>query len=78
MTGGMMNWHSILSQNTDQKLSSGGYHHHIANNIWQSNGAGKRDLDRSGLSFVQINDTRNVKTRVIDDPWGNEIRINKI
>ena len=78
-------WHDELAFDTVAKygskavfLSSGGYHHHIANNIWQSAGAGKRDLDRSGLSFVQINDTRDVKTRVIDDPWGNEIRINKI
>lgn len=59
-------------------LSSGGYHHHIANNIWQSAGAGKRDLDRSGLAFVQINDRRDGVTRIVEDPWGNEIRINKI
>ena len=78
-------WHSELGFNTVAKygskavfLSSGGYHHHIANNIWQSAGAGLREIDRSGLSFVQLNDTRDVQTRVVDDPWGNEIRINKI
>lgn len=59
-------------------LSSGGYHHHIANNVWQSEGAGKRDKDRTGLSFIQLNDTRDVQSRVIEDPWGNEVRINKI
>ncbi len=78
-------WHDELAFDTVAKygtkavfLSTGGYHHHIANNIWQSHGAEKRDPDRSGLSFVQINDMRAGKPRVVEDPWGNEIRINKI
>lgn len=78
-------WHDELDFETVAKygskavfLSSGGYHHHIANNIWQSAGAAKRDKDRSGLSFVQMNDSRDVQSRVVNDPWGNEIRINKI
>ncbi len=33
-------------------LSSGGYHHHLAANQWQSRGAGRRDPDRAGLSHV--------------------------
>ncbi len=31
-------------------LSSGGYHHHIAANIWHSRGAGPRDLPSTGLA----------------------------
>lgn len=78
-------WHNELGLETVAKygskaafLSSGGYHHHIANNIWQSAGAGKRDKDRSGLSFIQMNDSRDVESRIIEDPWGNEVRVNKI
>jgi len=35
-------------------LSSGGYHHHIAANVWHSAGAGRRDPDRAGLSWLAI------------------------
>jgi catechol 2,3-dioxygenase len=31
-------------------FSSGGYHHHIAANIWHSRGAGARDLPSTGLA----------------------------
>ena len=55
-------------------LSSGGYHHHIANNIWHSRGSGPRGRDRAGLSFVEMVDEKAVDERVVFDPWGNEIR----
>lgn len=55
-------------------LSSGGYHHHIANNIWHSRGSGPRGRDRAGLSFVEMADEKAVDERVLFDPWGNEIR----
>lgn len=78
-------WHQELGFDTVAQygakavfMSSGGYHHHIANNIWQSAGAGKREKDRSGLSFVQLNDHRDGQSRVLYDPWGSEIRINNI
>jgi catechol 2,3-dioxygenase len=35
-------------------LSSGRYHHHIAGNVWHSQGAGRRDPDRAGLSWVAL------------------------
>jgi catechol 2,3-dioxygenase len=35
-------------------LSSGRYHHHVANNIWHSRGAGPRDPERSGLAWFEI------------------------
>ena len=39
-------------------LSSGGYHHHVAVNVWHSNGSGIRDGKRAGLDWfaMEIND----------------------
>ena len=39
-------------------LSSGGYHHHVAVNVWHSNGAGVRNGKRAGLDWfsMEIND----------------------
>lgn len=55
-------------------LSTGGYHHHIAANAWQSGGAAKRDKDRSGLAWIELEDTRGGKSQLLEDPWGNLIR----
>jgi|SRR5882672_1219458 catechol 2,3-dioxygenase len=35
-------------------MSSGGYHHHVATNVWDSSGAGPRDQHRAGLSWFSI------------------------
>jgi catechol 2,3-dioxygenase len=35
-------------------MSSGRYHHHIAANVWHSAGAGRRDEQRTGLSWVSL------------------------
>jgi catechol 2,3-dioxygenase len=35
-------------------MSSGRYHHHVAGNIWQSNGAGPRDPGRAGLDWFAL------------------------
>jgi catechol 2,3-dioxygenase len=56
-------------------LSSGGYHHHIANNIWRSRGAGSREPDRTGLNYVEMISREAKSGRTLSDPWGNEIRI---
>jgi catechol 2,3-dioxygenase len=39
-------------------LSSGGYHHHVAVNVWHSNGTGIRNRRRAGLDWfaMEIND----------------------
>ncbi|GGA84543.1 glyoxalase/bleomycin resistance protein/dioxygenase [Brucella endophytica] len=75
-------WHREIGFDTVQTygdravfLSSGGYHHHIAANSWQSPRAGKRDKDRTGLAWVELEDTRGNKPRTIEDPWGNAINI---
>ena len=53
-------WHSELGFDTVANygkaavfLSTGGYHHHIGANSWQSAGAGTRDKDRTGLAWVE-------------------------
>jgi catechol 2,3-dioxygenase len=75
-------WHRELGFDTVQTygdravfLSSGGYHHHIAANSWQSPRAGKRDMDRAGLAWVEIEDTVAKKGRNLEDPWGNVINV---
>lgn len=35
-------------------MSSGRYHHHIAANVWHSAGAGRRDDNRAGLTWVSL------------------------
>jgi catechol 2,3-dioxygenase len=35
-------------------LASGGYHHHIAGNVWNSRGAGPRQPGEAGLSAFEI------------------------
>jgi catechol 2,3-dioxygenase len=35
-------------------MSSGRYHHHIAANVWHSAGAGERNENRAGLSWVAL------------------------
>lgn len=78
-------WHQELGFDTVQSygdkavfLSTGGYHHHIAANSWQSNRAEKRDLDRTGLSFVALEDERGLPSRTFEDPWGNVVTTSKI
>ncbi|SDP03742.1 catechol 2,3-dioxygenase [Phyllobacterium sp. YR620] len=56
-------------------MSTGGYHHHVAANSWQSRGAGRRDNDRSGLAWAEFSSATANDEREIVDPWGNVIRI---
>ena len=35
-------------------MSSGRYHHHIAGNVWHSAGAGRREENRAGLSWLSL------------------------
>lgn len=73
-------WHNELGLETVQTygdravfMSTGRYHHHIAANAWQSAGAGKRDMDRTGLAWVELEDTRGGDNSTFVDPWGNVI-----
>jgi catechol 2,3-dioxygenase len=56
-------------------LSTGGYHHHIGANSWHSAGAGRRDRDRTGLSWVELASRDAAGEKTLEDPWGTEIRV---
>ena len=56
-------------------LSSGGYHHHIAVNTWNSAGAGPREAGRAGLARVTLGQPGLAAVRPdAVDPWGTEFR----
>nr|WP_019173312.1 VOC family protein [Pseudaminobacter salicylatoxidans] len=55
-------------------LSSGGYHHHIGANSWQSPNAGKRDAGRTGLNWVEMRSASAKASEIREDPWGTVIR----
>lgn len=38
-------------------LSSGGYHHHVGANVWESRDAGQRDHNATGLAWFSLNVT---------------------
>ena len=54
-------------------LSTGGYHHHIGANAWQSKGAGPRDDERSGLMWVEL-ESETAAPSEKRDPWGTIVR----
>ncbi len=56
-------------------LSTGGYHHHIGSNAWQSAGAGPRDASRAGLSWVEMTGSGVSATADYADPWSTAIRL---
>jgi catechol 2,3-dioxygenase len=60
-------------------LSSGGYHHHIAVNAWQSRGAGARDPRRAGLASVTLEAAPGTRAATAEsalaDPWGTAVRV---
>ncbi len=58
-------------------MASGGYHHHIAGNIWRSRGAGKRDAARGGLAHVTLSGSAIEADRELVDPWGTVVRLAK-
>lgn len=64
-------------------LSTGGYHHHVAANVWNSRGAGKRSLPATGLSEVVLHADPSARDAVVaragserfEDPWGTPISV---
>jgi catechol 2,3-dioxygenase len=74
-------WNSEMGYDTDHRLagsavflSSGGYHHHVGANSWQSRGAGRRADDRSGLAWVELLSDDFTGGEAVSDPWGTMIR----
>ncbi len=75
-------WHSTLGFETAARygsqavfLSTGGYHHHIGVNSWQSAGAGQRDPGRAGLAWVELSSSVSTVTETFTDPWGTSVRV---
>ena len=59
--------------------ATGGYHHHLATNIWRSRGAGARSADSAGLTELVLSANADraqaLGTSGFVDPWGNRITI---
>lgn len=59
-------------------LGWGGYHHHIAINVWQSKGAAASKIDEAGLAAVSIAATGAsawARPTNISDPSGNKLEL---
>lgn len=60
-------------------FASGGYHHHLAGNIWNSRGAGKRSANSTGLAEVVLAaDAATLAAlpgHAFTDPWGTSLRV---
>lgn len=50
--------------------SWGGYHHHIATNVWNSRGAGPRSFPSTGLAEVELLADAGLVLPDVADPWG--------
>jgi catechol 2,3-dioxygenase len=50
-----------------------GYHHHLAGNVWNSQGAGSRDPAMTGLAEVVLADPGRAGA-TLTDPWGTDFR----
>ena len=74
-------WNSEMGFETVQSLggsavflSTGGYHHHVGANSWQSRGAGPRQEGGTGLAWVELATKDAPATTEKRDPWGTLIR----
>lgn len=57
-------------------FGSGGYHHHLAANEWQSKGASQRSEGSTGLASVELLATpESLPPGRLVDPWGTEFKI---
>lgn len=64
-------------------FASGGYHHHLAVNVWNSRGAGRRRDPVTGLAMVELladpAEAAAMRARIggepVADPWGSAITL---
>lgn len=55
---------------------SGGYHHHVGANTWNSKNAGQRSLDSTGLTRIDFrSDNAGSDEGQCVDPWGIEVSV---
>ncbi|MEI4484586.1 VOC family protein [Frigidibacter sp. MR17.14] len=59
----------------------GGYHHHLATNIWQTRGAGSRQAGLTGLAEVALlaepAEARRLVGATLVDPWGTAFSVSE-
>ena len=59
--------------------STGGYHHHLAGNTWNSKGAQRRPVNSTGFHELELLvENGRFDFNEIEDPWGMTIRISEI
>jgi len=87
--GGVLGMDVVRTRPGAVFLSTGGYHHHLAANTWQSAGARRRDPRRAGLASVTLEAAdratlariaRHAGDAALDedgllDPWGTRLRL---
>lgn len=57
-------------------FATGGYHHHLAGNIWNSRGAGRRSPDATGLAELVLDaEPSALAATGLRDPWGTRFRV---
>jgi catechol 2,3-dioxygenase len=64
-------------------VAAGGYHHHLAGNVWNSRGAGPRALPSTGLAEVELRADPGPHAALTaawggpdtSDPWGTAFRL---
>ncbi|WP_240540177.1 VOC family protein [Paracoccus sp. pheM1] len=60
-------------------FATGGYHHHLAGNVWNSRGAGLRSPGSAGLAEVVLaadpDRLRGLGAAALRDPWGTVFRV---
>ena len=60
-------------------FGSGGYHHHLAANAWQSQGAAQRSEGSTGLTSVELLAApESLAPGRLIDPWGTEFKITSV
>ena len=56
-------------------FGSGGYHHHVATNIWRSRGAPVRPEGTTGLAEVRLITDAKPERPALQDPWGTTVTL---
>ena len=60
-------------------FGSGGYHHHLAANVWHSQGAGMRTKGATGLASIELlASSEALSSDRLIDPWGTEFTITSV
>ena len=56
-------------------LAVGGYHHYLGANTWRGEGVGPAPAGTVGLREWTIVLPAGAEEQVVDDPWGNRLRL---